>query len=132
MLSPAYSPEAHGRSEGMFRTLQERLPKELHLASITDRAAAHRLLAEPFLPAFNPRFMVQAEEPGTAFVPWIGTGLADLRCVQEERVVAKDNTVHYQGQCRQIPHDPHRFHEVKVTVLVHEYPHGTLAVVHGA
>lgn len=131
MLIPAYSPEARGRSERMFRTLQERLPKELHLASITDMAAANRFLAEQFLPAFNQRFMVQAEEPGTAFVPWIGTGLADLLCVQEERVVAKDNTVHYQGQCLQIPQDPHRFHYVKVTVRVHEYPNGTLAVFHG-
>ena len=130
-LIPAYSPEARGRSERMFRTLQERLPKELHLASITGMAAANRFLAEQFLPAFNQRFMVQAEEPGTAFVPWIGTGLADLLCVQEERVVAKDNTVHYQGQRLQIPQDPHRFHYVKVTVRVHEYPDGTLAVFHG-
>ncbi|MGH7184617.1 MAG: hypothetical protein ACREJN_21940 [Nitrospiraceae bacterium] len=115
----------------MFRTLQERLPQELHLANITDMAAANRFLAEQFLPAFNQRFTIQAEEPGTACVPWIGTGLADLLCVQEERVVAKDNTVHYQGLRLQIPQDPHRFHYVKVTVRVHEYPDGTLAVFHG-
>ena len=130
-LIPAYSPEARGRSERMFRTLQDRLPKELHLAGITEMAAANRYLTEQFLPAFNPRFTVQAEESGTAFVPWIGTGLADLLCVQEDRVVAKDNTVHYQGQRLQIPQDPHRFHYVKVTVRVHEYPEGTLAVFHG-
>ena len=130
-LIPAYSPEARGRSERMFRTLQERLPKELHLANITDMAAANQFLAEQFLPAFNQRFTVQPEEPGTAFVPWIGTGLADLLCVQEERIVAKDNTVHYQGRRLQIPQDPHRFHYVKVTVRVHEYPEGILAVFHG-
>jgi hypothetical protein len=94
-------------------------------------AAANWFLAEQFLPAFNQRFTVQAEEPGTAFVPWIGAGLADLLCVQEERGVATDNTVHYQGQRLQIPQDPHRFHYVKVTVRVHEYPEGTLAVFHG-
>ncbi|MEO7858943.1 MAG: ISNCY family transposase, partial [Nitrospirales bacterium] len=130
-LIPAYSPEARGRSERMFRTLQERLPKELHLANITEMVAANRFLAEQFLPAFNQRFTVQAEEPGTAFVPWIGTELADLLCVQEERVVAKDNTVHYQGLRLQIPQDPHRFHYVKVTVRVHEYPDGILGVFHG-
>jgi hypothetical protein len=49
----------------------------------------------------------------------------------EARVVAKDNTVRYQGTILQIPQDPHRFHYVKVTVRVREYPDGTLAVFHG-
>ena len=78
----------------MFWTIQERLPKELALAGMTDMAAANRFLREAFLPAFNRRVTVTAEESGTACVPWIGTGLADLLCVQEERGVAKDNTVH--------------------------------------
>ena len=115
----------------MFRTLQDRRPKEFHLAGITEMAAANRYLIEQFLPAFNQRFTVQAEEPGTAFVPWIGAGLADLLCVQEERIVAKDNTVHYRGTRLQIPQDRYRFHYVKVTIRVHEYPEGTLAVFHG-
>jgi transposase len=130
-LIPAYSPEARGRSERVFRTLQDRLPKELALAGITDMAAANWYLAEQFLPAYNRRFAVPAPEAGTAFVPWIGTTLAEILCVQEERVVAKDNTVRYQGLSLQIPQDPHRFHYVKVTVRVHEYPDGTLAVFHG-
>jgi transposase len=130
-LIPAYSPEARGRSERVFRTLQDRLPKELALAGITDRAAANRFLHDRFLPAYNRRFMVAAAEPGTAFVPWIGTSLADVLCVQEERIVANDNTVRYQGKSLQIPPNQHRFHYVKVTVRVHEYPDGTLAVFHG-
>ena len=130
-LIPAYSPEARGRSERVFRTLQDRLPKELALAGISDMAAANQYLAELFLPAYNRRFAVAAAEPGTAFVPWIGTGLADMLCVQEERVVANDNTVRYQGKSLQIPPDQHRFHYVKVTVRVHAYPDGMLAVFHG-
>lgn len=130
-LIPAYSPEARGRSERVFRTLQDRLPKELALAGITEMAAANRYLTEQFLPAYNRRLAVPAPEAGTAFVPWIGTNLADILCVHEERVVAKDNTVRYQGLSLQIPQDPHRFHYVKVTVRVHEYPKSTLAVFHG-
>ena len=122
-LIPAYSPEARGRSERAFRTLQDRLPKEL--------ALANRYLTEQFLPQHNARVMVRATEPGTAFIPWVGTSLAEILCVQDERVVAKDNTVRYQGLSLQIPQDPHRFHYVKVTVRVHEYPEGTLAVFHG-
>jgi hypothetical protein len=130
-LIPAYSPEARGRSERAFRTLQDRLPKELALAGITEMTAANQYLATRFFPAYNQRFAVPASEVGTAFVPWIGTNLTEILCVQEERVVAKDNTVHYHRQHLQIPQDPHRFHYVKVTVRVHEYPDGTLAVFHG-
>ena len=48
-LIPAYSPEARGRSERAFRTLQDRLPNELALAGITEMAAANRYLTEHFL-----------------------------------------------------------------------------------
>jgi len=75
---PAYSPEARGRSERAFRTLQDRLPKELALAGITERAAANRYLTEHFLPQHNARFMVGATEPGTAFIPWVGSTLAEM------------------------------------------------------
>lgn len=130
-LSPASSPEARGRSERAFRTLQDRLPNELALAGITERAAANRSLTEPFLPQDNNRLMVRVTEPGTAFIPWVGAPLAEMLCVQDERVVATDNTVRYQGLSLQIPQDPHRFHDVNVIVRVHDYPDGTLAVFHG-
>lgn len=130
-LSPAYSPEARGRSERVFRTLQDRLPKELALAGITTMAAANRYLVERFLPAYTRRFAVSAAEASTAFVPWIGTNLVDVFCIQEDRVVANDNTVRYQGTRLQIPADTHQFHYVKVTVRVHAYLDGTLAVFHG-
>lgn len=130
-LIPAYSPEARGRSERVFRTLQDRLPKELALAGITDMAAANQYLTTHFISAYNQRFAVPAPEVGTAFVPWIGLSLAEILCVQEARVVANDNTVRYQGLSLQIPQAPHRFHYVQVTVRVHAYPDGTLAVFHG-
>ena len=60
--------------------------------------------------------MVRATEPGTAFIPWVGTNLTEILCVHEERVVAKDSTMHSHRQRLQIPQDPHRFHDVKVTV----------------
>ena len=130
-LSPAYSPEARGRSERVFRTLQDRLPKELALAGIMEMAAANAFLRDQFVPAYNRRFAVAAIEAGTAFIPWVGMSLAEILCVQEERVVANDNTVRFQGRSLQIPQDRHRYHYVKVTVRVHAYPDGTLAVFHG-
>jgi len=132
-LIAAYSPEARGRSERVFRTLQDRLPKELRLAGITDKMAANCYLNEIYWPQHNRQFAVKAKEEGNAFVPWFGTGiqLADILCVQEERVVGKDNTVRYCTKILQIPPDKHRHHYVKATVRVHEYGDETLAIFHG-
>ena len=129
-LIPAYSPEARGRSERMFGTLQKRLPQELRLAGITTMAAANRFLEEVYLPAHNARFARPAEAVGAAFVPFAGD-LEDILCVQEERVVGNDNTVRYHGRTLQIPADRHRHHYVKARLRVHEYPDRALAVFHG-
>ena len=56
----AYSPQARGRSERIFKTWQDRLPKELALIGIEDMAAANRLLDEQFTPAYNTEFQVTA------------------------------------------------------------------------
>jgi len=126
----AYSPEARGRMERLFGTLQQRLPQELRLAGITTPDAANRFLAARFVPAHNARFAVAAAEPGSAFVPFAGD-LAEILCVQEERVVGNDNCVRYQGLSLQIPAQRHRHHFVKVKVRVHAYADGRLAVFHG-
>lgn len=130
-LIAAYSPQARGRSERTFKTWQERLPRELALAGITTMAEANRYIKRRFLPTFNRLFSVPAREPGSAFVPFIGSHLADTLCVQEPRVVGNDNCVRYRNLWLQIPADTHRCHYVKATVRVHEYPNATLALFHG-
>jgi hypothetical protein len=127
----AYSPEARGRSERAFATHQDRLPKELALAGISDRAVANRYLDEVYRPRFNARFAVPAREEGSAFVPWIGGSLDDILCEQFERTVGNDNCVHFENLSLQIPADRHRCHYVKAKVKVHRYPDGRLAVFHG-
>jgi transposase len=128
---PAYSPEARGRSERLFGTLQDRLPKELRLAGITDIDAANRFIAESYLPAHNARFAVPAEQPGSAFVRDHAAVFADILCLQEERVVGNDNTVRYRGLSLQLPESRLRPHFVKAKVRVHDYPDGTIAIFHG-
>jgi transposase len=127
----AYSPEARGRSERMFRTLQDRLPKEMRLAGIATLETANRWLAELYIAAHNARFAVPAEQPGTAFAP-DGKGLArDVLAIQEERQVGNDNTVKWRRLVLQIPPSPLRPHFVRATVRVHEYPDGAIAIFHG-
>ena len=129
-LIAAYSPEARGRSERMFATLQKRLPQELRLAGIATMAEANRFLRQHYLPQHNARFAIMPGEPGSAFVPFAGA-LEDILCVQEERVVGNDNTVRYNNKVLQIPEDRHRHHYVKARVRVHEYPDGAMALFHG-
>jgi len=85
----AYSPQARGRSERAFATHQERLPRELALAGIRDRAAANRYLEEIYRPAHNAEFALPAAQPGSAYVPFVGGALRDILCEQFERVVGK-------------------------------------------
>jgi len=128
----AYSPEARGRSERMFRTLQDRLPKELALAGIgEDVEAANRFLREVYLPRHNARFATAPAEAGSGFVPVQQAQWRDILCVQDERTVAPDNTVAWRGRRLQIPAHPARAHFVRAKVRVHEYPDGELAIFHG-
>jgi transposase len=128
---PAYSPQARGRSERVFRTLQDRLPKELALAGIADVAAANRFIVETFLGDYNRRFAVAPAEPGTAFVAVPRGQWQDLLCVQEDRIVGNDNTVACNRLRLQIPQSRLRAHFVKAKVRVHHYPDGTYAIFHG-
>lgn len=128
---PAYSPEARGRSERMFGTLQDRLVKELRLEGITDMAAANRYLGEVYLERHNAQFTVKPESEKSAFTPMAGFDIANVLCIQEERVVAGDNTVRYGGLKLQIPPSELRHHYVKTKVRVHHYPDDALALFHG-
>ncbi len=127
----AYSPQARGRSERMFGTLQGRLPQELRVHGITSMDEANEFLRRVYIPAHNARFRVRAQEQGSAFIPWIGHNLADVLCVQEERVVGNDNTVRYKHRQLQVPANRHRQHYVRARVRVHEYADGSMAVFHG-
>lgn len=129
---PAYSPEARGRSERMFQTLQDRLIKELRLASIRDIETANRWIKEVYLPDHNRRFAKPAELSGSAFVPVKDHAqLADILAVVEERVVGRDNTVGWGRLRLQLPESPMRRHYVKARVRVHAYPDGAIALFHG-
>jgi hypothetical protein len=92
----AYSPQARGRSERMFGTLQGRLPQEISLMGITTMAAANMYLNDIFLPRHNKQFCHPAADPESVYIPWIGVDLREVFCLSEERAVGCDNTVSYQ------------------------------------
>ncbi len=127
----AYSPQARGRSERAFSTLQGRLPKDMALAGVTTVEAANRWLAETYIAQHNADFAVEAEQEGSGFVP-DSAGLArEILCVQEDRTVGNDNTVKWRTLSLQLPASRLRPHFVKANVRVHEYPDSRLAVFLG-
>ncbi len=127
----AFSPQARGRSERAFQTLQDRLVKELRLAGITTVEAANAFIRDVYLPAHNARFAVLPAGEGSAFTPIPGVDLDEILCVEEERQVGHDNCVSYRTLKLQIPESPMRPHFVKARVKVHVYPDGSHAVFHG-
>ena len=128
---PAYSPEARGRSERMFGTLQDRLVKELKHAGLRDIDTANRWIRKVYLPRHNARFAKPAALPEQAFVAADRELLRETLCIEEERVVGRDNTVAYKGLRLQLPESRVRAHYVKARVKVREYSDARLAVFHG-
>jgi transposase len=127
----AYSPQARGRSERMFETLQDRLTKELALAKIGTLEAANAFIRDIYIPAHNVRFAVKAEQEGSAFIAIPAIELGEILCVQEERQVGNDNCVSFNRLKLQIPASPLRPHFVKARVKVRQYHDGTHAIFHG-
>jgi transposase len=127
---PSYSPEARGRMERVWGTLQGRLPALLRLEEITTLEAANRFLAETYLAEHNARFAVAAAEEGTAFVPFVGD-LAGVLCSKHERQVGNDNCVRFGKLDLQIPEQTHRRHYVRVTVEVRQFADGSISIFHG-
>lgn len=102
----ARSPEAKGRVERLFQTLQDRLVKELRLAEINNIDDANRFLDETYIQVHNERFSVEPASRADAHRK-LGRGF-DLDLIlreHEERVVAKDYTIRWRNRFFQI-HKP--------------------------
>jgi len=123
-----YSPQARGRSERMNGTLQGRLVNELRRAGITTLAAANRYLRERFLPDFNAEFARPPAEPTPAFVPLGAVDLEQILCHQDERTVARDNTVTLDGVVLQLAKQAGRRSCTGLRVLVRRHLDGSHSV----
>ena len=98
----AMSPQAKGRVERMASTFQDRLVTELRLAGATTMEEANVVLQE-FLPRFNQRFSVAAEQPETAYRPVPeNLSLTETVSIRHTRKVARDNTVKYHWRVLQL------------------------------
>ena len=99
---PAYSPQAKGRVERCFGTLQDRLVKELRLEGISDIESANRFLREHFIDDFNERFAVEPACAYDAHRPAEGFDLDAILSEQELRTVTNDFTIRFRNVRYQI------------------------------
>jgi len=123
----ANSPQAKGRIERLFNTLQDRLVIELRLAGATNAAEANQVLRS-FVPRFNQHFAVPAATSGTAARSLDAAALETILCFKYRRTVAADNTVRLGEHRLQLQPDRHRMSYAKTHVEVHERLDGSLAV----
>jgi len=102
----AQSPQAKGRIERLFRTLQDRLVKELRLAGIDNLAAANHFLETRFLPEWEERFTVAPRNPRNAHRR-LGREhrLEEILSVRTARKVAQDYTVSWDGNSWGVPRE---------------------------
>lgn len=93
----ASSPQAKGRVERLFRTLQDRLIAELKFYNIEDMDAANRFLKEEFIPKFNKQFSVEPQYQEKTFRKNVFGKLDYIFCRKEKRKIAVGNTFSYDA-----------------------------------
>ena len=124
----AHSPQAKGRIERLWDTLQDRLTSELRLRDISTLADGNAFLPE-FLADFIPRFARPPADPTPAWRP-APHDLADLLSCRYQRTVARDNTVHLGARWVQIPPGPRGRSYAGCRVEVRERLDGHLRVLY--
>lgn len=124
-LIHAHSPQAKGRVERVFKTLQDRLVKALRLAGIATIEAANQFL-ETWLPRYNQRFAVQPAAAADLHRPSPSSRELDrILCLKTMRAVRRDWTVAHHGQLYQLETN------VRATqVVVEERLDGTRRITH--
>ena len=130
-MIPAYSPQARGRGERSFGTWQGRLPQELRLRGIQTLEQANVFLREIYIAEFNSKFTVAAAESGTAFMPIRHHDLNRVFAIQNERTVAKDNTIQFANHVWQLEKTPLRVTFAGCEVLVYQHLDRTLSIGYG-
>jgi hypothetical protein len=101
----AHSPQAKGRVENLFKTLQDRLTKELRLNNISTVKEANEFLEKVFLPKFNAKFMVEARSKANLHKKLNEPEKGKLDSIfsrQYKRVVRNDFTISHKNNCYQM------------------------------
>jgi hypothetical protein len=124
----ALSPQAKGRVERLWGTLQDRLASELRLVNASTATEADAVL-EAYRVRHNERFAIPASDVNEAWRPRLAIGVASEVCaLQYVRIVANDNTVRIGKQVVQVEPQRGRRSFAKAEVVVRRSLEGRYAV----
>ena len=101
----AHSPEAKGRVERLFLTLQDRMVKEMRLADSKDPDSANQFIHKQYIPDHNKRFSVRARNESDAHRPLtddIRNKLNSIFSIQSKRKVNNDYTIQFKNEWFQL------------------------------
>ena len=120
----AHSPQAKGRIERLFGTLQDRLVKEMRIRAISTIQEANRFLQE-YIPIYNKRFMVVPVSREDLHRPIAqGTDLDKILCIRTKRTVRNDHTIAHNKKLYQLDEAP-----MSKKVTVEERTDGKMLIV---
>jgi len=125
----AYSPQAKGRVERAFGTLQDRLIKEMRLRQIATLEEANKYLLQEFIPWYNSRYSQEPRSQSNfhqALTEKEKKRLVSIFSKQKERVIQNDFTVSYQNRWYQLIKDQPVTVCKKDKVIVEERPDGQI------
>jgi hypothetical protein len=122
-LIAAYSPQAKGRVERLFGTLQDRLVKEMRLKGIKTKEEANEFLENGYLRQYNERFSVQAVKKQDLHQKVGKIDLNRILCIKAVRAVRNDYTISYSGRLYQILEKTRA-----QTITVEEQYNGTIKI----
>jgi hypothetical protein len=124
-VSHAHSPQAKGRIERLFRTLQDRVVKQMRLRGIRTIEEGNPFLEE-YLPLYNKRFSVRPKEKDDLHRPLVkGVDLDAILCIKTERALRNDFTVAHNRKLYQIAE------MIKVSkVMVQDRIDGSMIMIH--
>jgi len=124
-VSHAHSPQAKGRIERLFRTLQDRLVKEMRLRGIRTIEEGNQFLEE-YLPLYNKRFSVRPKEKDDLHRPLVKVmDLDGILCIKTERALRNDFTVAHNRKLYQVEQ------MIKASkVMVQDRIDGSLIMIH--
>lgn len=131
-LITAHSPEAKGRVERLFETLQDRLVKELRLANISSIEEANRFLEEVYIPKFNAQFGVIAQKKTNLhrrLTEQERSNLDHIFSVHSVRCVSNDFTIRFKNQYIQLEETQPCTVLRTDTVLIEERLDGSLRIM---
>lgn len=114
----AYTPQAKGRVERLFKTLQDRLLKKMRKLNIGSIEQANAYLKH-YMPEHNRMFMAKAALPENLHRNLEGYDLANIFCIKEQRLVCNDRTIQYQKRIFQILSHTSALPSDRIIVLEH-------------